>query len=298
MKLFEQSRKKKDAQEQTEPAELQSVAASAAEASSEMEDLVISMDTADLKEQVSLPDAFTMNQPSENQKEDVAPERKPAVETPNMKFFDEKAMIPESEKAEQKKEAEQSTALADEKEEQPSVSEAPESETEQAEEPEKPQAPSVTYASMAEAIEQSGRKSGDPEGRKPRNDIDDEKLLAEIYALMGEQPKKRDSRVSTQVSRPSAEPVPNKQEHTTVSDRPADTFRPIAAPAVDEEAYRPQQVVYGQDSAPAAYAEEPLEMEANGAPGWVKGIFLLLISLLLSGMTLYAIATDLFGKVF
>ena len=38
--------------------------------------------------------------------------------------------------------------------------------------------------------------------------------------------------------------------------------------------------------------------DTHGAPGWIKGIFLLLVSLLLSGMTFYAVGTDLFGKLF
>jgi hypothetical protein len=41
-----------------------------------------------------------------------------------------------------------------------------------------------------------------------------------------------------------------------------------------------------------------LEDDEVGVPGWLKGAFLLLIALLLSAMTFYAVATDVIGKVF
>ena len=44
--------------------------------------------------------------------------------------------------------------------------------------------------------------------------------------------------------------------------------------------------------------EEVLEDDSTGVPGWLKGVFLLLISLLLSAMTFYAVASDVIGKIF
>ena len=40
------------------------------------------------------------------------------------------------------------------------------------------------------------------------------------------------------------------------------------------------------------------EENASGTPGWLKGAFILLISLMLSAMTFYAVASDLLGKIF
>ena len=44
--------------------------------------------------------------------------------------------------------------------------------------------------------------------------------------------------------------------------------------------------------------EEVLEDDSTGVPGWLKGVFLLLISLLLSAMTFYAVASDVIGEIF
>ena len=150
--------------------------------------------------------------------------------------------------------------------------------------------PSVTYASMAEAIRQSGEKASD--SRKHRNPIDDETLLAEIYALMGDsQPKNSTAKnglekldEDTKVRKETIEIKPIQEE----------SFNPVPVPS---SAITTQQSD-DRNEYPADETELEEYPDTHGAPGWIKGIFLLLVSLLLSGMTFYAVGTDLFGKLF
>ena len=121
-------------------------------------------------------------------------------------------------------------------------------------------APSVSYESMAEAAERVKAESTD-------SNLDDDTLLEELYALIGDGKKAP--------VRHDAEATPVKQ----VQPEPA-KITPEDLKDVPEE------------------QEEDLEQDTAGVPGWVKGIFLLLISLLLGGMTLYAVAADVLGKVF
>ena len=152
----------------------------------------------------------------------------------------------------------------------------------------------VTYEEVAEAI--AARRDQGKEPTLTRSAIDDETLLAEIYALIGGPDRsspapeagKKEAPLSSKGSVPSDEPV---------SEEPKPAEAPPTPEAVQTPAEEPQQPVHISAGEPDAFAERS-EEDAGGTPGWVKGLFLLLISMLLSGMTLYAVATDLIGKLF
>ncbi len=139
----------------------------------------------------------------------------------------------------------------------------------------------VSYASVAEAALGA---HADPE-KKTRAPIDDDTLLAELYALIGETPAR------TPDETPAAPRKKPEQKKAPLKVAPAEEAEePQTAPALKHaivEVDRPESQV-----------DLEAEEEMGGAPGWLKGAFLLLLSLLLSGMTFYAIATDLFGKLF
>ena len=111
----------------------------------------------------------------------------------------------------------------------------------------------------------------EPTGRFERDAVDDETLLAELYALIGD-------------SNPKKSNAPVEKEN----DAPIQT-RPAPRPAVRITPETLQQ-------APEEYVE--VEEDTSGVPGWLKGVFILLISLLLSAMTFYAVASDVIGKIF
>lgn len=171
------------------------------------------------------------------------------------------------------------------------------------------QTPSVTYASMAEAMEKSGLKSPDAASRKQRSAIDDETLLAEIYALMGESPKQRKAEPAAEPE-PAAKPEPVVRPEavlqTPAAANPGPDDLEITIPgrskpretdAAEEPAFRPDPASFDRDLPRQPRPVEQLE-DRSGAPGWLKGVFLLLISALLSGMTVYAVATDVIGNIF
>lgn len=140
------------------------------------------------------------------------------------------------------------------------------------EEPKAPPAPeeaftSVTYESVAEAVETVKKE---PTGRFNRDAIDDETLLAELYTLIGD--SKNAQKASSSQEKPSVRPSP--------INRPEVRITPQDLQAAPEE------------------FEELMEDDSVGVPGWIKGVFILLISMLLSAMTFYAVATDVIGKLF
>ena len=100
---------------------------------------------------------------------------------------------------------------------------------------------------------------------------DDDALLAELYALIGDraQPKPNPSPFAVPTTPPHAPPQ-----------RPAVRLTPDALKDVPEQ------------------YEDVAREDASGAPGWLKGLFILLISLLLGAMTFYAVAADVLGQVF
>ncbi len=140
--------------------------------------------------------------------------------------------------------------------------------SEETEKPEEEQTLSaVSYASMAQAVVNAKKE---PTGRFSRDAIDDDTLLAELYALIGD-------------------PTPKKAPVTAESPEP-ETVQPAPAP-------RPVTRIT-QEALQDAPDYVELEEDNSGVPGWLKGAFILLISLLLSAMTFYAVATDVIGKIF
>ena len=138
-------------------------------------------------------------------------------------------------------------------------------------EPEKPAQPltGVSFESMAQAVETAKKE---PTGRFDRDAVDDETLLAELYALIGD---KRES--------PKPDPAPQEPEKPEIRGsvpRPAPRIRPEDLESLDE------------------VESSVIEEDFTGVPGWIKGAFLLLLSLLLSAMTFYAVASDVVGKIF
>lgn len=133
---------------------------------------------------------------------------------------------------------------------------------------EKPLA-SVSYESMAEAAASAQKE---PTGRFTRDAVDDESFLAELYTLIGD-------------GSHSAAP---RTEGSAESERERPTPKLRTPVELNEEQLQ---------NAPEEF-EEVLEDDSTGVPGWLKGVFLLLISLLLSAMTFYAVASDVIGEIF
>ncbi|MBO4420144.1 MAG: hypothetical protein J5789_10030 [Oscillospiraceae bacterium] len=127
----------------------------------------------------------------------------------------------------------------------------------------------VSYASMAKAVEKAKKEST---GRFSRNAVDDDNLLAELHALIGdtEKPKPRSASPFAPPSGPRSAPA----------SRPAARITPETLKDVQED------------------YDDVAEADTLGVPGWIKGLFILLISLLLGAMTFYAVASDVIGEIF
>ncbi len=149
-----------------------------------------------------------------------------------------------------------------------------ENKPEKAAEPKEEALSSVSYASMAQAVVNAKKE---PTGRFDRDAIDDDTLLAELYALIGDTKPKQNAETS---AKPVSAPAP-----APVQTRPAPAPRPVSRITAD-----------ALKDAPEEYVE--IEEDTSGVPGWLKGIFILLISLLLSAMTFYAVASDVIGEIF
>lgn len=133
---------------------------------------------------------------------------------------------------------------------------------------------SVSYASVAKAVVSAKKEAT---GRFNRDAIDDETLLAELYALIGPGSAAKPAQQTEADAEPAEEiPVP----------KPVSSGRSV--PRITPEELQ---------AAPEEFEELP-EDDSVGVPGWVKGAFILLISLLLSAMTFYAVASDVLGKIF
>ena len=133
---------------------------------------------------------------------------------------------------------------------------------------EKPLA-SMSYESMAEAVKTAQKE---PTGRFSREAVDDETFLAELYTLIGDGSRGKTAKTDSY--------------HSPAGER----LTPQARPTVE---LNDEQL----KDAPEEF-EEVLEDDSTGVPGWLKGVFLLLISLLLSAMTFYAVASDVIGEIF
>ena len=146
----------------------------------------------------------------------------------------------------------------------------------------------VADAPEAEAAPaESGAEAAGTE-RKTRAPIDDETLLAELYALIGETPRSRAAAQAVRMQNAKAQPYA-AQEPAHVDIAPQQTPQVAAA----TQSMEPEDAYVRTPQSAELAVEEP-----SGAPGWIKGMFLLLISLLLGGMTFYAVATDVVGNLF
>ena len=155
----------------------------------------------------------------------------------------------------------------------------------------------MTYASMAEAMKQSTQSIPTSPTRKSRSAVDDETLLAEIYALMGDTPPK--SAAAKQPPRAPKTAAPKPEEGTDQEASPLRISANLNQDRSEEAPIQPQPLDQGRQAPEEDEDDEiPVRVEEQGAPGWLKGVFLLLISAVLSGMTMYAVAADVLGKFF
>lgn len=192
---------------------------------------------------------------------------------------EEKAPAPEEAEEVSTEENPQEESIPEDKPEEAQM-EASSEDTEETADPEaRAQEPlaAVSYESVAQAVEEAQKAPVDSDTREA---IDDETLLAELYALIGDPAK--DSKPAAAVSR-----LPEKEG-------PA-----VEPPAPETRAPKPMPTL-SQEELEAIPEEEEvlLEEDPTGVPGWLKGAFLLLVSLLLSAMTFYAVASDVLGTVF
>ena len=104
---------------------------------------------------------------------------------------------------------------------------------------------------------------------------DEESFLEELYALIGKPAQSPERAVLPE----EGEPIDTRPEQIR-EDRPAGRITEEQIRAVRES------------------IEDIPEDEEGSVPGWLKGALLLLISLLLSAMTFYAVASDVIGEIF
>ena len=151
---------------------------------------------------------------------------------------------------------------------------------------------------------------------------EDDQLLRELYALMGDIPKDPKPVEKKAPEPPAAKPAekavpqpPVKAEKPKPAPQP-EKPKPAPQPEKPKPAPQPEKPKPAPQPAPQPLTEPdepdyfaPPRVRADGeeadelptersAPGWLKGTFLFLISLLLCGMTLYAVAADVLGPLF
>lgn len=156
---------------------------------------------------------------------------------------------------------------------------------------------------------------------------EDDQLLRELYALMGDIPKDPKPVEKKAPEPPAAKPAekavpeppvkaekpkpaepkpapePEKPKPVPEPEKPKPAPEPAPQPLTERT---PEPAPLAEPEAPEFFAptrarveEEPDELPTErSAPGWLKGTFLFLISLLLCGMTLYAVAADVLGPLF
>ena len=134
----------------------------------------------------------------------------------------------------------------------------------------KPPLASMSYESVAEAAESLKKE---PTGRFTRDAVDEGEFLSEICSLIGDGTRDYQPRAGQGADVP-------QPERRSPSPRPAPRISVEDLHAIPDT------------------PEDILENDSTGVSGWVKGLFLLIISLLLSGMTLYAVFSELMGKTF
>ena len=170
------------------------------------------------------------------------------------------------------------------------LSEAPAAES--AEEPAQPEPAQELTLSVEEGTEQAepekdeqsepeqGEQSGAEEAEAGDSEEasqpqDEESFLEELYALIG--------KPVSGGEQPAPVTIPEAIETRSEQSRESRSAVRIT----------PEQIEQIQQT-----MEELPEDEEGGVPGWLKGALLLLISLLLSAMTFYAVASDVIGEIF
>ena len=156
----------------------------------------------------------------------------------------------------------------------------------------------------------SDAESASPKTPTPWSKQEDDQLLKDLYALMGdipEEPEKRAAKAAAE-KKPEAPEPERKAAEAPAQPEKAAPKEPAAEPTPVQAAEKAAASVQSASKLPE---QEPGELPQDGiqedweelpsersAPGWLKGTFLFLISLLLCGMTLYAVAADVFGPLF
>ena len=192
----------------------------------------------------------------------------PEIETDALlKQLDEVLEITDSEKPAAAASPEEITekAPAEQKEEKPAALEKPSSFKDE----------TITAAAFVPKARTQTEIGTEPTARISTDTVDDENLIAELHALIGDpvMPKPITGRAP---SSPAASAAPR----TAPASRPVARITPDALKDVPDD------------------YEDVAEADTLGVPGWIKGLFILLISLLLGAMTFYAVASDLIGEIF
>ena len=134
----------------------------------------------------------------------------------------------------------------------------------------------VTPSAFSRAsVTQTGEKTKEPASHFSRDAVDDDALLAELHALIGDPGKPQ-----AVAGRQTSSFTPPSPRRVVPAPRPMARITPDALKDGPEE------------------YEEIAEADTMSIPGWIKGLFILLISLLLGAMTIYAVASDVIGKLF
>lgn len=118
-------------------------------------------------------------------------------------------------------------------------------------------------------------QKAEPEANAEAAAVDDEKLLAELHMLIGDPVKPKPVQ-----SRSGVSPAGPGSPLTAPKPRPVARITPDTLKNVSDD------------------YDELGEADTMGVPGWIKGAFILLLSLLVGAMTLYAVASDLLGEIF
>ena len=118
-------------------------------------------------------------------------------------------------------------------------------------------------------------RKAEPEANAEAAAVDDEKLLAELHMLIGDPVKPKPVQ-----SRSGVSPAGPGSPLTAPKPRPVARITPDTLKNVSDD------------------YDELGEADTMGVPGWIKGAFILLLSLLVGAMTLYAVASDLLGEIF
>ena len=210
----------------------------------------------------------TENVADELESENMEQAEMPEIETDALlKKLEEVLEITDGEKPDAAASTEESAekAPAEQKNEKPALQEKPSSFQDET-------IPAASFVPKARPAANAGQE---PTARFSMDTVDDENLIAELHALIGD-PFKPKPAAGRSNSPASVTPAPR----TAPAPRPVARITPDALKDVPED------------------YEDVAEADTLGVPGWLKGLFILLISLLLGAMTFYAVASDVIGEIF